>query len=64
MPHIAASQLIQAAAEHRVILIPSRDELHIIARASAPAHLLAALRRFEVEILATLRGQQQIQRLW
>lgn len=64
MPHIAASQLIQAAAEHRVILIPSRDELHIIARASAPADLVETLRKFSAEIAATLRGQQLSSRHW
>ena len=57
-------RLLSAAQEHRVILIPARDELHIIARPSVPTELLDTLRRFEVEILANLRGQQQTQRHW
>lgn len=49
-------RLLSAAAEHHIILIPARDELHIIAPASAPADLIETLHQFSAEILATLRG--------
>jgi len=50
------ARLLSAAEEHRVILIPARDELHIINRPSVPTDLIDMLHLYEREILATLRG--------
>lgn len=57
-------RLLAAAAEHRVILIPDRSQLHIVSPSSAPIELVETLRKFSGEIAATLRGQQQTQRHW
>ena len=58
------TRLLSAATQHHIILIPEKNQLHIVSPSSAPADLVETLRKFSAEIAATLRGQQRSSHHW